>query len=382
MLTLAGRASEALAAGAAVLPSTSGEQHAALCLAMSRAAVASGQWAEAVALVERSGRAGDPRADAVAADALFGAGEVARAEELAATVVDNPLAPPASVCEALEVMGRCARVSDAARAETWFRRGAQVAAEYGLVTARVRALHSLATVELAQTGTSPALQEARDVAETAGMLATVAQIDVVLGDVLAIADGPEAGIGCAIRAIDTCDRLGLVELHATASVGLAWLLALSGDRQAARDRIADVADVVARVPDLAAMATMVRGVDALIAGDLAQARDRFDEGIDVLARNPAGAPLAAWGLWVLVRAVCDDRPDEARRILAASHAMVRMDNRAAEVFSRAVTAGRAGDGDSGRRADGRGGRDARDTALVAAAPAAADLAGRRHGRVG
>lgn len=344
VLTLAGRAAEALDLGAELLPSTSGDRHAELCLETARAAVACARWADARSLVDRSGRSGDPRADAVAADACFGAGDIVAAERLAAAVVADPGTPAETLCEAMEVLGRCARVSDAAAAEDWFRRGAQVAAGHGLVTARVRALHGVGSMELARDGVSPAMGEAREVAEQAGMLATVAQLDLMLSEVEQVARGPAAGIDRAMRVLALTARLGLVELHATASVSLAYLHALSGDRAGSRRRIEDVAGVVADVPDLAGMATFVDGVHPLLAGDLPAARDRFDEGIAVLARNPAGAPLAAWGLWLVLRAVCDDRVEEAVATLAGSHAAVRSDNRAALVYARAVSAGRCGDG--------------------------------------
>lgn len=346
VLALTGRAAQALAAGTSALAATSGEQHAELCLETARAAVAAARWDEAVALVERSGRAGEPRADAIRADALFGAGDVAGAQALATTVVDRDGTPPATRCEAMEVLGRCARVSDAEVAAAWFRRGAQVAAEHGLVTARVRALHSLATAELAQTGTSAALMEARSVAESAGMLASVVQIDVILADVSMTIDGPGEALLAGSRAVGLSARLGLTDLHATASVQTAWLHALAGDAAAARSSLDGAAEDIARVPDVAALAAMVPGVRALTAGDLAAARDHLDAGIAVLARNPAGAPLVAWGLWVLVRAVVDDGPDEARESLASSHASIRIDNRAADLYSRAVSAGRAGDADA------------------------------------
>jgi DNA-binding NarL/FixJ family response regulator len=349
VMALLGRAQDALDLGARVLPATSGDTHAELCVEMARAAVACARWSDALALVERSGRSGDPRADALAADAHFGAGDVVEAERLAAAAVGDPQAPPETVCEALEVLGRCARGHDAVAAERWFRRGAQVAAEHGLLTARVRALHGLGSMELGRAGRSPAMLEAREVAERAGMLASVAQIDLMLADVTLLDIGPPAGVEAGLRAADLAGRLRLTELHATAMVCVAMSLALGGDRDGARARLGDVEEATARVPDLAAMSTAVEGMAAVVAGDLPRANDLLDEAVGVLARNPAGAPLAVWGLWVLVRSVCDDRADEARAALLGSHAAVRSDNRAAAVYSRAVSVGRSGDGPAAQR---------------------------------
>ena len=302
-LALTGRAVEALDVGSAVLANTSGEEHARLCLELARAAVTADRWADALAFVERSGLAGAPEADAVAADAAFGSGDVERAERLARAVVADAAATPAQVCEALEVLGRVARISDLAAAEEHFRRGAQVAAAAGLVAARVRGLHSLATLELARQGTSAALAEARSVAEDAGMLATVAGIDLLLGEVATVAEGPRDGIVAATRARDLAARLRLDEMAAAATLLLAMAHALGEDRAAADAELARVAPMAALVPDIAGLAGIARAMTPLLAADLETARDLLDNAVAVLAANRAGAPVAGWGLWVLLRAV-------------------------------------------------------------------------------
>jgi DNA-binding CsgD family transcriptional regulator len=343
VLTLSGRAPEALDGGAMALPRMSGDAHATLSLELARAAIAVARWDVALAYVERSGRAGEPAADAIAADAAFGAGDIRAARALAEHVVDHPAASPETVCEAAEVIGRCARASDAAEAELWFRRSAQVAAEHGLTLARVRALHAIGSTELARTESSPALSEAREVAENAGMLATVASIDLLLGDAALLTHGPAAGIALAQRSAALAGRLGLVELHATATTLQAFAHAWAGDRAAAQDRLSEVADVVAGVPDLSGAVAAVPAAHALLSGDLDQARDHLDECIAVLSRNRAGAPLYVWGLWACVRSVLGDRDGEAREAVLSSHAAVRTANRAAVVYGDAVAAGRAGD---------------------------------------
>ena len=109
-----------------------------------------------------------------------------------------------------------------------------------------------------------------------------------------------------------------------------------GRRPAGAERIAGVAHVAARVPDLAAMADMVAGgVTRCWPATSPGERDRFDAAIDVLARNRAGAPVAAWGLWVLVRAVLR-RPaaDEARDLRGARTPSIRGTNRAGLLLRR------------------------------------------------
>jgi len=61
VLTLVGRAADALALGAAELDGLHGDAHAELCLQLARTAVTAGAWDDAEAYVARAGRPGDPR---------------------------------------------------------------------------------------------------------------------------------------------------------------------------------------------------------------------------------------------------------------------------------------------------------------------------------
>ena len=363
-LTTVGRASDALDAGRPSLATTAGEDHARFCLALARAAVTADRWDDARDLVDRSGLAGDPDADAVAADAAFGAGDVVEAERLARAVLAHPAAAALARCEAWEVLGRCTRVTDLPAAGEQFAAAAQVAAEHGLVAARVRALHSLGTVQLALTGASAALAEARDLAESAGLLATVAAADLVLAEATLLAEGPAAGAAAATRAQELAVRLGLQDVGAGSALMRAWALALGGDRAGAERDLEVVAPLAAQVPDVAAMTDVVRAVHPLLAGDLEGALDRLDPAMAVLARNRAGAPVAAWGLWVLLGTVLAD-PDAAgrrQRVLRDSHASIAGTNRAGLLLAEAVSAGRAGDPAEAER------RHAQGEALLADQP--------------
>jgi DNA-binding CsgD family transcriptional regulator len=345
-LTTVGRATDALEAGQPALATTAGEDHARLCLALARAAVTADRWDDARDLVDRSGLAGDPDADAVAADAAFGAGDVVEAERLARAVLAHPAAAAAARCEAWEVLGRCTRVTDLPAAAEQFAAAAQVAAEHGLVAARLHVLHSLGTVQLALTGASAALAEARDLAESAGQLATVAAADLVLAEAALLADGPAAGEAAATRAAALATRLGLQDVGAGSALMRAWAMALGGDRAGAEHDLEAVAPLAARVPDVAAMTDVVRAAHPVLAGDLDGALDRLDAAMAVLARNRAGAPVAAWGLWVLLGTLLAPDPTaaaERQRTLRGSHASIAGTNRAGLLLAEAVSAGRAGD---------------------------------------
>ncbi|MGH3987885.1 MAG: hypothetical protein ACRDTZ_11275, partial [Pseudonocardiaceae bacterium] len=146
VLTLLGRAAEALDVGGAALGLVRGDQHAELCLRLARAAVVAGRWAVAEQFVERAGRPDDPRSLMLDADAAYGAGDVARAVRLGrAAVRAVERAGTASsqhaalLCEALTVLGRGMFGTDPAGSDKMLRRAAQVAAEHGLTPWRVEA---------------------------------------------------------------------------------------------------------------------------------------------------------------------------------------------------------------------------------------------------
>jgi len=261
-------------------------------------------------------------------------------------VLARPAAAAPARCEAWEVLGRCTRVSDLPAAGEQFAAAAQVAAEHGLVAARVRALHSLGTVQLALTGASAALAEARDLAESAGLLATVASADLVLAEATLLAQGPAAGVEAATRARALATRLGLQDVGAGSALMRAWALALGSDRAGAERDLDVVAPLAALVPDVAAMTDVVRAAHPMLAGDLEGAFHRLDAAMTVLARNRAGAPVAAWGLWVLLGTLLASdaaAAAERQRTLRASHASISGTNRAGLLLAEAVSAGRAGD---------------------------------------
>ena len=110
LLTRLGRAVDALEVGERALPATVGDAHAELCLRLAKAAVRAGRWARARAYVDRAGRPADPRTPLLTADAAFGEGDVAGAAALAAAAVAaaERAAAPEPLCEALELVARCA----------------------------------------------------------------------------------------------------------------------------------------------------------------------------------------------------------------------------------------------------------------------------------
>jgi len=354
LLTLQGRLAEARSVGSASLDALAGAAHASLALTLAEAAVEAADWAGAFELLDRAG-AGDgshgPRADAIRADARFGSGDLPGAAALAESVVaaadaaGSPAVDPEDLCTALEVAGRCARASDQEAARRWFGRAAQVAAEHGLTPRRVRALHSLGTLELNDGAVSARLVEARDLAEAVGMPGAVAGIDIVLAEAELTRSGPRSAVARASANAELGIRIGQPWVHDTSALLAAFALALAGDDPGARRLLATVGDAIGP-DDKEGLVRAVHAVRPLLAHEYDEALAELDAATSALGRNPAGAPVCVWGLWVVLRAVQDADPAAAVAQLQVSQAGHRSLNKGALRMAEAVVAGRAGHGDA------------------------------------
>lgn len=146
--------------------------------------------------------------DVTAAAAQLAAGDAPAAEELAGSVADRAGAPADARCEALEVVGRCARLRDVAAAEAFFSAALDLATRHDLPGWRARALHELGTVDLLDTMRLDRLREARRAAVAAGSPATVAAVDFHLAEALVARGQPAEGRAVALRAAGLARRLG------------------------------------------------------------------------------------------------------------------------------------------------------------------------------
>ena len=355
LLTLTGRAVEALKIGGTAVGGPAdglvggpadgllGDRHAELRLQLARAAVAAGQWAVAEEQVRRAGRPDDPRSLVLAADAAFGDHRPAESAALAERAVRlaERGGDPAVLCEALVVASRTA-LADIAEATAALTRAAQVAAEHGLLPWRVEALRVLGLAQTHTSTTAPALAEARSLAQEAGMLATVATIDMVLADERCTIDGPRAALAIAIDAAERAATLGLRDILEPARMEVALFHALAGETRAAYTAIDAVLAGPDVSPDAVAAMTAVRGIPLLLARDLTGANALIDEGISALIARPSIAPFSVFGVWPLLRTVVDDRGVQAREALRTASASARMINRAGVRYADAVAAGRDG----------------------------------------
>ena len=344
VLALAGHAGEATKLGEPALRAARGDEHAELCLALARAALADGRWEDAARCAERADRPDDAAAAAIAADAAFGAGDPTRAAALAATAVSLAERDGRhdELCAALEVVGRCDRETDPAKAAAAFRRAAQVAAENGLDPAHISALIGLGTIELLVADDPTQLVDARDRATDAGMLRQAIAADLVLADRAMLTDGVVAGSMLATRTAELAGDLQLTGLQAMAELLSALGPAAAGDRQEAAARIDRAASRPNAPVESTALRPWMMAFAPLTSGDLERCADMLDEGVALLSGHRATAPLPQWGLWALLRTVLGRDDAKARDQLRQAPAALRRGNQGALRYADAVAAGRAG----------------------------------------
>ncbi len=123
-----------------------------LLLVLARAARAAGDVEEAGRLVDdaRADLDDDPsiaaRVEAIAAYVALDQGRVADASDSARRALDaaTATAQPAVACEALEVLGRVADVTEPGTSDRWYQEAADLAAAHGLAGWELRARHELA----------------------------------------------------------------------------------------------------------------------------------------------------------------------------------------------------------------------------------------------
>ncbi len=348
-----GRVAEARAAGTAALRDGAvvGDDHAELCLRLARAYVAAGDWAAADAAVARAGRPADPRSLVLRADAAYGAGDAARAAELATAAVaaagsalaaaPGPAAA-ATLCEALTIAGRRATITDPDAAAPLFRRAGQIAGEYGLGPWEVEALFCLGTAELmAGDPVAPSLGAARELGRRTGALLPAVQAQLLSSEAALHVEGPRAALPRAVEAAAEAGRLGLTQLQAMAELVAAGHAALAGEPRPARDLLAAARGRTAVPREVEALPPLVEGLTALLEHDLPRAARAVDAGMTALLPHGSAAATGYFGLWALLCTVAD-RDTGARSALRDHHAVHTVANRAGLDYADAVVAGREG----------------------------------------
>jgi len=298
VLLHAGQLSEATQTASRTVAVTDGRDLAAataMRLVLARAAVMTAAWDDAriqLADVRRS-RPADQHAHAEAAvieaQVALGDGRPgsrARAEYLAAAAagIARDAGRPDLACEALEVLGSCARLHDLDAAAAAFGRALSLAAEADLRVHRLRILNELGTVEMLRDAHGERLEQARAEASRAGAVGLAVGIGANIAALMAMTARFTDTMQVAGEVEGTARRLGLIPLQAAALLMQGFAMAHQGRTRESEHYLAAAEAAAPDDPDLRAGAWAIgRGIGALLAEDRAGARQ-------ALARARAEAP--------------------------------------------------------------------------------------------
>lgn len=357
VLSLAGKAADALAVGEDLVAALGrlgapAARRANVQLCAARAAVTAARWATAerhLAEVRSHAEAAADHVLAARVDVLAAQGAVGRGDLEAAI-------PPAEAgfeaaerlgayelaCEALEVLGRCARMRDPGSSAHVFSRALRIAEEHDLVVWRVRALAELGADEFFRDGTMTRLRAARELALATGTLAVAAHLDLYLS--LALKDRYELGeaVDAGRRCADVARRLGMNLLHAIGLLATQQAHALQGDRAGVEALFAQAMAIAPDEPVACGIGWSGHAHLAVVEEDHPRALREFDRAVGSYRRAPAPPADPAWGMWLLLslqdgRDVAAARA-EVLRVGATLNYLVR----GLLFCADAVTSGRAG----------------------------------------
>jgi len=319
-----------------------GEDDRSVRLTLAEVAAAAGRWDVAEARLSALPDDGEPRARVLAARLAHARG---RPEE-ARTIADGALRTARErgqwsvACQALEVVGRAARVADLAAARDAFADAEQIATEHDLPVERVSALHELGTVDLLADGSVDRLEQARLLALDAGVLAVAATVDLQIAASRLHRDADDSLVH-ALRSADLAHRLRMDRLEAAA---LFFQAAAHAHRREDEDMTRCVQQAEKLAPDdldvRAGIWGAVHAHVALLDDDRPALAQCLDRAMRFLRRSAITTPAPTRGLWALVRTLGDRDGETAREEVRPFS--VNWENRALLGYADAVSAGRLG----------------------------------------
>jgi DNA-binding NarL/FixJ family response regulator len=311
-------------------------------LTLAEVAAEAGRWDVAASGLTALPDTDDPRARVLAARLAHERGQPKDAQSIAelALIEAEERNQWSVACQALEVMGRAARVTELEAARDAFLAAERLAIDHDLPLERVSALHELGTVDLLLDGSTVRLEQARTLALDAGALGLAAKVDVQIAASLLHRDA-DAALVHAERSAEHARRLRMDQLRATALFFQAAAHAHLRNTQA-MERCVDDARRLA--PDDLDVNAGIWGAVCAHVALLDDDRDRLaeclDQAIEFLRSSPTTAPAPTYGLWALVRTL-DDRDGEQARAEAGTSG-VNWENRALLGYADAVDVGRRG----------------------------------------
>ena len=117
-------------------------------------------------------------------------------------------------CEALLIAGAAARRTDINRAKRDLSEAAARSRQHHLQVWEVRAWAELGTLDVMSDSDATRLEQARKLATAAGMVGTVADIDMRIGQAILMRQGYVAAYGAFLRAFASARQLRLSSLQA------------------------------------------------------------------------------------------------------------------------------------------------------------------------
>ena len=311
-------------------------------LTLAEVAAEAGQWDVAASGLSALPKTDDPRASVLAARLAHERGQPEDALSIARLALTGAEERNqwAVACQALEVMGRTARVTDLEAARDAFLAAERLAIDHDLPLERVSALHELGTVDLLLDGSTIRLARARALALDAGALGLAATVDVQIAASLLHQDA-DAALVHAERSAELARRLRMDQLRATALFFQAAAHAHRRNTPAMERCVADARELAPDDLDVnAGIWGAVYAHVALLNDDRARLAECLDRAIEFMRTSPTTAPAPTYGLWALVRTL-DDREGEQARAEARPSG-VNWENRALLGYADAVDAGRRG----------------------------------------
>jgi len=330
VLSLAGKSQQAVEAGERLLhalraQSASVGRQAEVHVRLARALLGSGRSGPAREQLDQARhlavQLGEPalgaRIDALAAHVALQEGRADEAAALAraALAAAEQAGLIEVACEALEVIGRHARLSDLGVAEAVFERAHRLAEQHGLVMWRNRALQELAAIDVVTSRRLDRLGNARAIADEAGALAAVAVLDLQLATVHAFRFEATEGLAAARRCADEARRfhlggllLPMAQVRQTllpmALVRQAQCHALTGDANEMEVCIAQALTLAGGDPEVSAGAWgQCRAMLSLLRENRSRALRELDTAEAFLSDRPTALLWVFRGLRVLVATV-------------------------------------------------------------------------------
>lgn len=321
-------------------------------LRLARVAATAGHWEQGLrelAQVPAPDPATAARIDATAAQLVLGnptPDRLAQAESLADRALDaaERTGQPDVACEALDTLGRCARLRDLAEADALYRRGLAIADEHGLLHRKVRLLYHVGAHDGIRDADPARLVEALALANQIGAVEVALDIELELAVVRTCRGEYEAAETSARHCGEVAERLRLTHTRLIAAGVRIFAAGHAGRRSDVDDLLATFGRLGGEQDDLD---SAVRGFG--VAFCLLQ-EERHDEARDELARavaaeaaRPASYLSLIHGPHLLL-AVLAERAGWAECDAFAASAQTQATwNRQFLSLARAVLHGRAGD---------------------------------------